>query len=371
MKTLVTGGAGFIGSHIVDHLLAEGHDVRVLDNLEPPTHRPGEPLQLPHDVEFIHGDVRNVDDLARALAGVNVVFHEAATGGFTPHVTKYIDNNITGTGLLLEVIRDRRVPVEKIVVASSMGVYGEGAYRCVEHGIFYPKLRPARQLELRRWEVECPACGTPMTSLPMDEEMPVRPERSYSISKFAQERLVLSTAMEYGIAAVALRYFLTFGPRQSLLNPYTGICSIFSTMLLNGLAPVIFEDGHQTRDFVFVEDVARANILVMKDARANGEVFNVSSGQPMTVEALSQRLAHQYGCEVEPRCDGEFRPGDVRHMSGNIDKLKRLGFEPRVSFEEGIARYAAWIASKGEVQEYFSDIEARLRDTGMIRSRAT
>lgn len=371
MKKLVTGGAGFIGSHIVDHLLAEGHDVRVLDNLEQPTHRAGESVNLPADVEFIQGDVRNPDDVVRALAGVDVVFHEAATGGFTPHITTYIDNNIIGTARLLEAIRDRKYPIAKIIVASSMGVYGEGKYCCAEHAVVNPKLRSSAQLARRRWQVECPSCGSAMAPLPVDEETPARPERAYSISKLAQERLVLSAGLEFGIPAVALRYFLTYGPRQSIFNPYTGICSIFSTMILNGTAPIIFEDGHQTRDFVFVDDVARANLLVMKDSRADYEVFNVGSGQAVTVADLCQRLARQYGRAVEPRCDGEYRLGDVRHISANIDKLKRLGFQPRVSFDEGISRYAEWIASKGEIQEYFSVVEARLRDTGMIRSLAT
>ena len=371
MKKLVTGGAGFIGSHIVDRLLAEGYEVRVLDNLEEPTHARGQAPSLPADVEFIRGDVRNQHDVERALEGVDVVFHEAATGGFTPHITSYIDNNVVGTARLLEAIRDRKYPIEKIIVASSMGVYGEGKYSCADHGIVYPKLRPAAQLADHRWEVECPTCRAAMRALPTDEETPTRPERAYSISKLAQERLVLSAGQEFGIPAVALRYFLTYGPRQSLLNPYTGICSIFSTMILNGSAPIIFEDGRQTRDFVFVDDVARANILAMKDTRANFEVFNVGSGHAVSVGDLCQRLARQYGRDVTPRREGEFRLGDVRHMAGNIDKLKRLGFEPQVPFDAGIRRYAEWIASMGEVKEYFSVVEARLRDSGMIRSLAT
>jgi dTDP-L-rhamnose 4-epimerase len=210
-----------------------------------------------------------------------------------------------------------------------------------------------------------------MQPVPVDEETPLRPERAYSISKFAQERLVLSAGQEFGIPAVALRYFLTYGPRQSLFNPYTGICSIFSTMILNGTAPIIFEDGRQTRDLVFVEDVARANVLVMKDSRADSQVFNLGSGNPVSIGALCNRLAQEYGRTVSPRVDGEYRLGDVRHMAGSIDKLKRLGFEPEVTFEAGIRRYADWIASMGEIKEYFSVVEARLRASGMIRSMAT
>ena len=369
MKKLVTGGAGFIGSHIVDQLLAEGYDVRVLDNLEEPTHPPGQPPRIQAGVEFIHGDVRNRRDVERALDGVDVVFHEAATGGFTPKITSYIDSNILGTAVLLEAIRDRKSPIDKIVVASSMGVYGEGKYRCADHGIVHPKLRGHAQLSDRRWEIECPTCGAVVEPLPTDEDTPARPERAYSISKFAQERLVLSTGLEFGFPAVALRYFLTYGPRQSLFNAYTGICSIFSTMILNGTAPIIFEDGRQTRDFVFVEDVARANLLVMKDSRADFEVFNVGSGRVISVGELCQRLAVEYGRAVQPRIAGEYRIGDVRHIVGNIDKLKRLGFEPQVSMDAGIRRYAEWIRSMGEVKEYFSGVEARLRDAGIIRSR--
>ena len=371
MKKLVTGGAGFIGSHIVDRLLADGDEVRVLDNLEQPTHRPGDPVRLPADVEFIHGDVRNPHDIERALEGVDVVFHEAATGGFTPHITSYIDSNIIGTARLLEAIRDRRFPIEKIIVASSMAVYGEGTYECAEHGVICPPLRQAAQLAQRRWEIECPSCGAVVRPQPTDEETRARPERAYSISKYAQERLVLSAGLEFGIPAVALRYFLTYGPRQSLFNPYTGICSIFSTMILNGVSPIIFEDGRQTRDFVFVEDVARANVLVMRDSRADNDVFNVGSGRAVSVGELCGILARQYGRPVEPRVDGEYRLGDVRHISANIDKLTRLGFQPDVPFETGIARYAEWIASVGEVKEDFSVVEARLRDSGMIRSLTT
>lgn len=369
MRVLVTGGAGFIGSHIVELLMTEGYEVRVLDNLEEPTHPKGRPPRIPEGVDFVHGDVRNRSDVDRALDGVSVVFHEAATGGFTPNISSYVDSNILGTAVLLEAIRDRKSPVDKIVVASSMGVYGEGKYRCAEHGVVHPSLRGHAQLSDCRWEIECPACGAVVQPLPTDEDTPARPERAYSISKFAQERLVLSAGMEFGIPAVALRYFLTYGPRQSLFNPYTGICSIFSTMILNHSTPVIFEDGCQTRDFVFVEDVARANLLVMKDSRADFEVFNVGSGQAISVGELCRRLAAEYGRPVEPRIDGEYRIGDVRHIVGGIDKLKRLGFEPRVSVDAGIQRYAEWIQSMGEVKEYFSVVEARLRTSGIIRSR--
>ena len=371
MNILVTGGAGFIGSHIVDLLLRDGHAVRILDNLEQPTHQDGVPAYLPADAEFLEGDVRNEDDLKRALTGIEVVFHEAATGGFTPNISTYVDSNILGTARLLEVIRRERIPLKKMIVASSMGIYGEGKYACSTHGACHPQVRPESQLAEKRWEVECPTCRAPLRPLPTDEETSPRPERAYSISKLAQERLILSTGMEFGIPAVALRYFLTYGPRQSLLNPYTGVCSIFSTMILNGVPPMIFEDGRQTRDFVFVEDVARANLLVMEDPRADFHVYNVGTGSAVSIRDVVDTLARHYGTSVAPRVGERYRLGEVRHLVADIRPLRQLGFEPRVTFQEGIQRYVEWIASQGDVRDYFTAAEEHLKGSGVIRSCAT
>ncbi|MBI3010509.1 MAG: NAD-dependent epimerase/dehydratase family protein [Candidatus Omnitrophica bacterium] len=368
MKILVTGGAGFIGSHIVDALLRDGHEVRILDNLEKPTHQQGIPDYLSPEAEFMEGDVRRVEDLRKALDGMEVVFHEAATGGFTPNISTYIDSNILATARLLEVIRDERLPIKKIIVASSVGVYGEGKYNCPKHGIIFPHVRMEEQLKRRDWELRCPSCSLALKPLPTDEMTPVRPEKAYSVSKFSQERLVLSIGMELGIPAVALRYFLTYGPRQSLFNPYTGVCSIFSTMILNGMPPVIFEDGWQTRDFVFVEDVARANLLVMKDPRANFRVFNVGTGRATAISKVVEILSKAYKRKVQPRIGEQFRLGEVRHLVADITQIAQLGFAPQVPFEEGIRRYVDWISSQGNIHDYFTAVEEHLRGSGVIRS---
>ena len=291
LKALVTGGAGLIGSHIVDLLLKRGYGVRILDNLEPATHFEGRPDWIPAEAEFILGDVRNTDDVRHALQEVDVVFHQAAYGGFALELTKMTEVNAAGTARLLEVIRTDRLPIKKIVVASSQAVYGEGKYECAQCGPCYPEQRPLEQMEQRDWEVRCPRCRAALKPIPIDEGAPVKLIGTYHLTKYFEERLTLALGREWGIPAVALRYMLTYGPRQSVFNPYTGICSIFSTRLLNGLPPVLYEDGRQTREFVFVEDVARANVAVMESDAANGHVFNVGTGRPTTILQFAELLA--------------------------------------------------------------------------------
>ena len=366
MKALVTGGAGFIGSHIVDLLLKNGYEVRILDNLELPTHLNGKPSWIPEEAEFLKGDVRNEADIQKALEGVDFIFHEAATGGFTPEISKYVDNNSLGTAKMIEMIIKKDYPIKKMVVASSIAVYGEGKYKCPEHGIVYPDVRPISQLLRAEWEVKCPICKSILTPLPTDEDTPVSPEKVYSITKYDQERLFITLGRDYGIPSVALRYFVTYGPRQSIFNPYTGVCSIFSTRILNSKPPIIYEDGNQSRDFVYVGDVATANLLVAKSQKANYEVFNVGTGNPITILDVASTLSKKYGKDVEPMLRGEFRSGDVRHMVADITKIKKLGFEPKHTFEQGIQKYIDWIKSKGKVQEYFSDAEILLKKMGVI-----
>lgn len=370
MRVLITGGAGFIGSHIADELLRDGHDVRIIDSLEEPTHR-GLPSYLSRECEFIRGDVRNPNTLRAALTGVDVVFHEAAAGGFTSEISSYVETNILGTARILELLREKGCRVGRIVLASSMAVYGEGEYVCENHGVVYPGIRGERQLWRGAWEIVCPVCRVDVRPRATREEKPVMPERPYSISKFAQERLVLSVCRELEIPAVALRFFLTYGPRQSIYNPYTGICSIFSTMILNGSRPTIFEDGLQTRDFVYVEDVARANLLVMKEGKADYQVFNVGTGRAATVLDLFNCLVRLFQSDVEPRISGHYRMGDVRHLFADIDKIRQIGFQATTTLEEGLEKYVGWISSMGDVREYFSAVEERLRTSGIIRSCRT
>jgi dTDP-L-rhamnose 4-epimerase len=363
---LVTGGAGLIGSHLVDELLAHRYEVSVLDNLDPVVHPHGRPAWIPGEVRFLEGDVRDPAALDRALEGCEGVFHQAVHGGFSPELGLMADVNCTGTARLFEaVVRSGRIG--KLVTASSMAVYGEGWYRCDEHGPFHGEARSVAARESGRWEMACPVCGADAVAHPIPETSDAQPHGVYSASKLFQERLTLSLGQDLGIHAVALRYFLTFGPRQSVHNAYSGICSIFSTQILNGLAPVVYEDGRQSRDLVFVGDVARANRIVFEDPRAAGRVLNVATGAGTRIGDFARILARAYGREIEPSLPKRFRLMDTRHMLGDPAALRALGWEPRVSVEEGIRRYAEWIRSQGDVRQYFTEVEARLRRLGIVR----
>ena len=364
MKTLVTGGAGLIGSHIVDLLIHKGHQVRILDNLAKPTHLLGKPNWIAPEAEFMKGDVRNREELDRALEGVDWVFHQAADGGFTSAISHYFTNNSLPTAVLFELIRDKH-PVKKVIVASSQAVLGEGRYQCREHGIFAPKPRSIEQLSDRNWEHHCPVCGIEMMGSPCDETQ-VDPFLPYAMSKYWNEMLALNLGKLYQVPTVALRYSLTYGPRQSLFNPYTGICSIFSTRIMTGKPPIVYEDGRQTRDFMFVEDVAEANVLVAEKEEANYEVFNVGTGIGTTILDFITCLTKVYDKSVKPELRGEFRPGDVRHLVTDASKIRKLGWKPRILIEEGISRYAKWIQNFGSIEEYFSDAEQLLKATRVV-----
>jgi dTDP-L-rhamnose 4-epimerase len=367
---LVTGGAGLIGSHIVDLLVAEGWRVRVLDNYEPQTHRNGPPPWRNPQAEYVAGDVRNRADLRAALDGVEIVFHEAAYGGYMPEIAKYIAVNSYGTALLLETIRDERLLVRKIVVASSQAVYDEGAYRDSDGVLFFPSPRPLAQLQRGIWDV-LDEYGNPAAPTPTPERTPIGGQTVYAISKADQERLVLAWGRQTGIPAVALRYSCTYGPRQSIFNPYTGVIAIFCTRLLNGLSPVIYEDGRQTRDFCFVEDIARANLLVAMDDRADGAVFNVGSGVGTAIGDLASLLAEMLEVPIAPNYPGEFRPGEIRHLTSDIAKIAALGWQPQAPLADGIARYLDWIRTQGDVKDYFTAAAERLRQQRIIHTVRT
>ncbi len=300
VRALVTGGAGLIGSHVVDAARAQGWSVRVLDCLERQTHRDGKPAWLNDEVEFIRGDVRDRSAWERALQDIDIVFHEAAYGGYMPEIAKFVHVNSYGTALMLETIRDRNLPVRKIVLASSQAVYNEGAYRCPVHGHFYGETRPIAQLAAGDYAMHCPHCDAVGEPVPTDEAAPMGGENVYAISKSDQERLVLTWGRSTGIPVVALRYSCTYGPRQSVFNPYTGVIAIFCTRLMNDQPPLVYEDGKQSRDLIYVEDVAAANMLVATDDRANGRVFNVGTGQAMEIGALASLLADRLGKSIAP-----------------------------------------------------------------------
>ncbi len=367
-RALVTGGAGLIGSHIVDLLLREGWSVRILDNLEPQTHKNGKPEWVNPAAEFFEGNVQDAATMLAALQDIDVVFHEAAYGGYMPEMAKYVLVNSYGTALMLELIRDHQLPIRKVVVASSQAVYSEGAATCAQHGAVVPSLRPAEQLRGGDFSVPCPVCGKPTTSIPTPEATPGGGETVYALTKVDQERLVLLWGKQTGIPTVALRYSCTYGPRQSLFNPYTGVIAIFCTRLLNHQPPVMYEDGGQTRDLCFVEDIARANLLVATTDALDGLPVNVGSGRATSVRDLAKIIADQLGVDLAPLARGEFRPGEIRSLISDISRIRTIGYEPETTIEQGIARYVEWIKTQGSVEDYFSKAEAGLRAKGIVQS---
>src|SRR2546423_8253956 len=317
-RALVTGGAGLIGSHVVDLLVNEGWKVRALDNLEPQTHRRGKPTWINKKAEFTYGDLRDRDTIIAALDKTDVVFHQAAYGGYMPEVAKFVEVNSLGTAQMLEVIREKNLSIKKIIVASSQAVYSEGAGECPEHGLVFPSVRPIEQLRRGDWEVHCPTCGAITRSVPTPENAPVGGETVYGLTKVDQERLVLLWGKQTGIPTVALRYSCTYGPRQSIFNPYTGVIAIFCTRLLNNLPPVLYEDGEQTRDFSSVEDIARADLLAAESDQLDGFAVNVGSGEGTPIRKVAQVLSQLLKIDIEPEARGEFRPGDMRHLTSDI-----------------------------------------------------
>ena len=361
LKVLVTGGAGFIGSHIVDALLEAGHEVRVLDNLDPQVHGEGAgeaPDYLNREAEFVRGDVRDRDALNRALAGVDAVYHQAAAVGVGQSmymIRHYTDVNSMGTANLLELIvggyRDR---IRKLVVASSMSIYGEGQYVDPESGeVVVPPPRATSDLEAKRWEPRVPGTGDPAQAAPTPESKPLAPTSIYAIGKRDQEEMVLTVGRAYSIPAVALRYFNVYGARQALSNPYTGVAAIFCARYLNGAGPIIFEDGNQARDFVHVSDIARANVLALTASEADYQAINIGTGMGTTINdvarLLLQRL-HPGRLEdpgLQARVTEEFRTGDIRHCFADITRARELlGYEPTRRFEEGLDKLIEWVRTQ-------------------------
>jgi dTDP-L-rhamnose 4-epimerase len=366
-RVLVTGGAGFIGSHLVDLLRRERNaDVVILDNLEPQTHR-GVPPWIPADARFIQGDVRNPADLRNALEGVRFVFHLAAFGGFTDAASKYVDVNATGTLRLYETIREHRLPVEKIVVASSQGIYGEGAYATASGEVLLSvPFRPLAQLKRRQWEHLDPRTGEPLRPVPTPEAKPAETFHIYAMSKLTAERSALTLGRQWGIPTCALRFSVTYGPRQSIYNPYTGVASIFSTQILSGLRPQVYEDGNQTRDFLFVDDNVRGNLFAMEHTETADRIFNLSTGRATSVRELVLTLSGLIGDPCEPRIPFYFRPTDVRHIVLDPSALAALGYQPRTTPKEGLAPFVAWIREQPGIADLFSGSQQALIDSGVV-----
>jgi dTDP-L-rhamnose 4-epimerase len=367
---LVTGGAGFIGSYIVELLLERGYPVRVYDKLVEQVHGGTSPKYVPEEVEFVQGDMRDVDTLRQALKGVQLIIHDAAEVGVGQsmyEIVRYVDANTGGTAVLLELLANEPHQVEKIVVASSMSIYGEGAYFCDNDGEVYPRMRPEEQLARYEWEVRCPKCERPLSPLPTPEGKPLFPTSIYAISKMDQELMCLAVGPAYDIPIVALRYFNTYGPRQALSNPYTGVAAIFSSRLLNGRAPVVFEDGHQTRDFIHVTDIALANTLALESDRPNGQVLNVGTGRRTSVLEVARVLARRLGVDIEPEVVGKYRAGDIRHCYADISRARELlGFEAIVRFEDGVGELVEWVREQ-EAVDHIDSAYAELERRGLTR----
>lgn len=380
-RVLVTGGAGFIGSHLVDALIGEGHKVRVLDRIEAQVHGEGSqgdagfrPEYLHPDAELVRGDVGDRETLARALSGIDVVYHQAAAVGVGQsmyEIERYVAANTGATAALLDLLVNRRqdFPIERLVVASSMSIYGEGRYRAKNGELFAPRLRPAAQLERDEWEVVGPD-GQPAEPAPTDEDKPLYCTSVYALSKKDQEEYCLVVGDAYGIPTVALRYFNVYGNRQALSNPYTGVAAIFGSRLLNKKPPIVFEDGRQMRDFVHVSDIVQANLLAMKAPAGDvaGQVFNVGTGRPLTLLDVFKVLSCELGAgDIQPEIPGKFRAGDIRHCVADISKIRgALGYEPKVRFEEGMRELTAWMRTQ-KAEDRVEQAAAELARKGLAK----
>jgi dTDP-L-rhamnose 4-epimerase len=360
-KILITGGAGFIGSHLSDTLLEAGHHVVALDNLDPQVHgaQVTVPRHLHPDVEFVHGDVRDADLMERLVRRADAVYHFAALVGVGQsmyQVRNYMDVNTVGTAVLMEVLAKK--PVDKLVVASSMSIYGEGLYQDQRGELVLNAERRIADLRMDRWEPMA-SDGSSLEPLPTPETKPPVLSSIYALSKFDQERICLTAGSAYGIPTTALRFFNVYGTRQALSNPYTGVLAIFSSRLLNNNPPLLFEDGRQKRDFIHVKDLARACMLALEAPASDQQVINLGSGNAYTVASLARRMAAILGKDhIEPRITGDYRVGDIRHCFADISKAREvLGFEPRIGLEEGMAELAEWL---GEQQA--DDLSERARE---------
>jgi dTDP-L-rhamnose 4-epimerase len=372
MKVLVTGGAGFIGSHTVDLLLARGHQVRILDALLPPVHVAGQkPAYVPAEAEFIQGDVRRREDWEQALAGIDAVFHFAAYQDYLPDFSTFFHVNAAGTALLYEIAVAQKLPLQKIVVASSQAVYGEGRYRCLaDQSVRYPGQRSETQLRAHHWDLDCPDCHGALQPEPTPEEAAIQPHNSYAMSKHSQEQLALSLGERYGLPTVALRYSITQGARQSYRNAYSGAMRIFAMQALAHQPLTVYEDGQQLRDFVNVGDVARANLLVFEEARANYQAFNVGGGRASTVLAFAECVAERAGTGSQPQVTGEYRFGDTRHIVSDISRLRDLGWQPQGTLAGNADEYLAWASRQPDFRNYADEARAYMRRVGAVRSQS-
>jgi dTDP-L-rhamnose 4-epimerase len=372
---LITGGAGFIGSHLCDALINQkSHHITVFDILEEQVHgkvkKP--PSYLNKNVEFIRGSVTDYKKLKEVIKEKEIIYHLAAMVGVGQsmyEIKNYVDNNILGTANLLDILINSEHNVKKLIIASSNTIYGEGKSKCDKCGIVFPKIRTLEQLKKKDWENKCPICDSKVETLLTDEDTPFNPSSIYALSKQSQEQMSLLIGNTYDINTTILRFFLVYGPRQSLSNPYTGVCAIFSSRLFNNLPPIVFEDGLQSRDFVNVQDICQALILAMEKPEACGEIFNVGSGMPITIKEVAEIISNKINPKLKPIYNDHFRVGDIRHCLADISKIKsKLGYKPMINFKEGIDELLQWI--KPEVKRIPDNSQKalnELREKGLLK----
>lgn len=370
-RVLVTGGAGFVGSHIVDRLVEEGYEVTVLDNLTEQVHDE-EPAYLNDDAEYVWGDVRDRELMTELLEDADVLNHQASAVGVGQsmyEIEEYVDVNTLATARILDIIVNDDIDLDRIVVASSMSIYGEGEYYCPNCEVIqHPSLRDVEQMERGDWEHHCSTCGTALDARPTSESKPRESTSIYAITKKDQEEMTLSVARAYDIPAVALRYFNIYGSRQSLDNPYTGVCAIFSSRIKNDNPPLVFEDGEQTRDFIHVSDIARANQAAIESEHVSDEAINLGTGNPQTISGIAETLIDLYGKsgELKPDVTDDFRQGDIRHCYADTTKAEKvLGFTPEMSFEDGMRELVEWGRTQ-DAEDNFDEAQNELEEKGLV-----
>lgn len=370
---LVTGGAGFIGSNLSLKLLEKGYQVTVLDNLSPQIHAEPSPLyeSIKDKVKFIKGTVLSYDDWKKSLNGVDAVVHLAAetgTGQSMYEIEKYTDVNIKGTSIFLDFLANEAHTVKKMIVASSRSIYGEGKHNCSACGVVYPTERKNEDMAKGDFNVKCPSCGSNTSLLATDETSKIHPSSIYGITKQVQEQMFLVMGKSLNIPAVAFRYQNVYGAGQSLSNPYTGILSIFSTRIKNGSLLNIFEDGKESRDFVYIDDVVEATVLGLEKDEANYEVFNVGLGKAVDVSTVASTLISEYNSGSELTISGNYRLGDIRDNYADLTKIKsKLGFEPKVSFVEGIKRFTTWVNEQEVAEDKYEQSIAEMKEKGLYK----
>ena len=370
---LITGGAGFIGSNLSLKLIDIGYSVTVLDNLSPQIHSDESPLyiSIKDKVKFIKGSVLNYQDWKDALEGIDVVIHLAAetgTGQSMYEVEKYTNVNINGTSIFLDILANEQHSVKKIIIASSRAIYGEGKYECDSHGIIYPVERKDSDMAQKDFNVKCPICNSNVKLLATDENSKIHPTSIYGMTKQAQEQMFMIMGKSLGIPAVALRYQNVYGAGQSLSNPYTGILSIFSTRIKNNNDLNIFEDGLESRDFIYIDDVVDATVLTIESDEANNEIFNVGAGYALDVSKISNTLIATYKSSSRTTISGNYRLGDIRHNYADLTKIKqKLGFEPKVSFHDGITKFTNWVNKQDVMEDKYNKSIDEMKAKGLYK----